>query len=107
MTTQNVQQTTEQKELQQPVDVTLQFEKVELELITHVAERQGLSVESMIRELAVDELRDRIKNGRLPVTEDFPPHLKQTAQILGATQTDLAHNMLHEPNRQKTDIPNE
>ena len=107
MTTQNSQQPTEQKELQQPTEVTLQFEKVELELITHVAGRQGLSVESMIRELAIDELRDRIKNGRLPVTEDFPPHLKQTAQILGATQNDLAHNMLHEPNRQKTDIPNE
>ncbi|GEM45710.1 hypothetical protein [Deinococcus cellulosilyticus] len=107
MTTQNSQQPTEQKELQQPTELTVQFEKVELELITHVAERQGLTVAAIVRELAIDELRDRIKNGRLPVTEDFPAHLKQTAQILGATQTDLAHNMMHEPNRQKTDIPNE
>lgn len=93
----------ENKELQQPMDITVQLEKVELELITHTAKRQGLSVSAMVRELAIDELRDRIKNGRLPITEDYPAELKQTAQILGATTREQAHNMMHEANQKSED----
>ncbi|GGJ49977.1 hypothetical protein [Deinococcus roseus] len=96
-------QTQEQKTLQQPTDVVVQLEKVEYELIAHTAERQGLTVSAMLRELAIDELRDRIKGGRLPITEDYPPNLKQTAQILGATSKDLAHNILHQPNKKAED----
>lgn len=91
------------KLLQNPKDLMVQFEQVEFDIFSHLAQAQNVSLSQLVRELALDELRARIKSGELPVVKEFPADLKQAAEILAATTTQQAHEMVHESSVQSKD----